>query len=105
MYPVVQRPLAQRENHEKTPPNSSFSSLRTVSAGIKVIAWIAGAGYLIFGIASVSMTRGTSGFLMLLVSVVGAAVAFVMLYAAAELILVILAIEKNTRLAREVLEK
>lgn len=98
-------PVAQRVNHEKTPPNSSFSSLRTVSAGIKVIAWISGAAYLIFGLVSVSMTRGSSGFLMLLVAVVGAAVVFVMLYAAAELILVILAIEKNTRLTREILEK
>jgi len=84
-----------------------FPALRTIAAVLKVLAWIVAAAavvafvFLLVGGKNYGFTIGGASILTAFLVLLGGALYTLILYAAAEGILVLLAIEENTRRAAE----
>ena len=77
-----------------------WPALRTIASVLKIVAWIEGVLGVIAALGtgvSLAATIGGSGFLLALFLLVAVAVEFLLIYAASEIIMLFINIEKNTR--------
>lgn len=80
--------------------DTKWPALRTVAAILKIVAWIEGGLGVISALATgIGLGRlvGGASFLIILFMLVIVAIGFLLTYASAELIMVFISIEKNTR--------
>jgi len=73
-----------------------YKNLRMVARVYEVLAWVTGLGIFVLGIAS-GMVEGGNILLGIISGVVGGFFSFVLIYAFAQLVYVLLDIERNTR--------
>ena len=73
-----------------------YKNLRKVARVFEVLAWVIGLGTFVLGLAS-GMVDGGNILVGIIVGVVGGFLGFVFIYAFAQLIYVLLDIERNTR--------
>jgi len=73
-----------------------YKNLRMVARAFEVLAWVLGLGTFALGITS-GLTADGNILLGIIVGVVGGFLSFVFIYAFAQLIYVLLDIERNTR--------
>ena len=75
-----------------------YKNFRMVARLIEVMAWVAGLGILVLGLITGFTGEGAAAIVTgLIFGVIGGLVTFIMLYAMAQFIYVILDIERNTR--------
>ncbi len=75
-----------------------YKNFRMVARVIEVMAWVAGLGILVLGLITGFTGEGAAAIVTgIIFGVIGGLVTFIMLYAMAQFIYVILDIERNTR--------
>jgi len=84
------------------PPERKYPALRAIAKLYKLMAWLVAIATVLSGGLGVAMlgsesSRGFPSVIWLVVSVVGGALVFISLWAAAETVLVFVDIEQNTR--------
>ena len=75
-----------------------YKNFRKVARIIEVLAWVAGLGIFVMGLIS-GFSAGEAAFIVfgLIIGVIGGILTFIVLYALAQFIYVLLDIERNTR--------